>query len=219
MRGPSFEGSLRVGHVAGVPVHVNASFFIGAILFVSDYFTRGSVWTAALGLALIPTLFVSIVVHEAAHALVGRAFGVGCRRIELNAFGGLAYLDRTPRNRLDEIAILVAGPCSNFLLALMCGAAAGWLPSPWARAALGLARDLNVAFFVFNMLPGLPLDGGRSLLLLVEPWLGWRWAGRLVGTLGLCVAGACIFFGLREPFLFFAGMMIGQSSLALLQER
>jgi Zn-dependent protease len=213
----SLASPLRLGRVAGIPVDVHGSFFITGGLLAFAYFQRGSLRSVVLGLAFIVALFVAILVHEVAHVLVGHRLGAPCRRIELNAFGGYAQFAVMPRHRLDEIAVLVAGPCSNFALALLFGAAAGWAEAPLARAALHLARDLNVVLFVFNLLPAMPLDGGRALHLLAGSWLGARRTDVLVGALGLLVAGYCLLVGIVEPVLLFAALAITQASMGLLQ--
>ncbi|MDO4865477.1 MAG: hypothetical protein Q4C10_02895 [Clostridia bacterium] len=138
-------------------------------------------------------LLISLAVHEAAHLLAARALGIGVSELRLMPFGGSLALENPyalPPSRL--FAVSAAGPASN-LLALLSGAAlAHWrLLSP--DFALALLRT-NLVLMLFNLLPALPLDGGRMLYALLFPRLGRPRAARLGVALGRVAAGLLLAF-------------------------
>lgn len=149
----------------------------------------------SLAFAVAVFLFVSIAAHELGHALVGRRLGLPMTRITLFIFGGTAEISRQPERPRDELLIAAAGPLVSLVLALGFGALA------WAGpAAVGLPlvavghwlAMVNLALGLFNLLPGLPLDGGRMLHAVV--WSLSRNARR--ATQVAAVAGKLVAFGL-----------------------
>ena len=124
-----------------------------------------------LGLACALGLFTSVVVHELGHALVARLYGVETLEIRLWFLGGVARFKDIPKQRGAEALVALAGPVTSALLGLLL-----WLLVPVAGFSLGAQvitaylAVTNVALAIFNLLPALPLDGGRilrSLLALV----------------------------------------------------
>jgi Zn-dependent protease len=144
--------SFKLFTLAGFRIGAHWSF--AAALVVAGL-TRGGVSGVVFSLAL----FASILLHELGHALVARRRGVIIDGIDLHFFGGVAKMRTPPRSANDEIAIAVAGPLVS--LALGLGFLALSLAVPVQMVAwLGIA---NVVLAVFNMLPALPMDGGRVL--------------------------------------------------------
>lgn len=186
---------LRVGHLAGVPVYLGPSWVLVAavIVFLFGPVVRGIVpdlgagsYAVAFVFALL--LLLSVLVHEAAHALVGKACGYRVNRIVADFWGGHTAYDSADSTPGRSALVAVAGPAANAALAGL-----GWLvahalePSvPWLLAAGFTYANAFVA--AFNMLPGLPLDGGFLVDSLVWKLTGSRglgtlaagWGGRLV---------------------------------------
>lgn len=158
--------------------------------------SRGAYWT--MGLAGAAALFVSIILHELAHATVARRYGVQVRSITLFVFGGVADLHEEPPNARAEVRMALAGPAMSLvlaavLLALAAGGRASGTAGPlWT--VVGYLGGMNLALVVFNMLPAFPLDGGRVL----RAWL-WtrngdiraatRTAAAAGGALGIALMG------------------------------
>jgi Zn-dependent protease len=113
----------------------------------------------AIGVVFSAALFVSVLLHELGHAVVARRRGVPIEGIDLHFFGGVAKLAAPPRSPDDEIAIAIAGPLVSLALGVLLLAASFVVPLP-LLAWLGTA---NLVLFAFNLLPALPLDGGRVL--------------------------------------------------------
>lgn len=188
----------------------------------------------AIGLLATALLFASVVVHELSHAAVANRTGHPVRRCTLFVFGGMAHLTREARSPGAEIAIAAVGPLTSLAIggffALLARSVNG--PALWVEM-LRYLGVINVALAVFNLLPGLPLDGGRIL----RGVLWWRsgdyrratataagWGGDI--GLGLIVLGFLqVFSGalVGGMWLVFIGMCLrgaaGESYQAALLER
>lgn len=118
---------------------------------------------AALG------LFASVLVHELGHAVTARLYGVKTLEIRLWFLGGVAKLDEMPRGRGAEAVVAVAGPITSMLIGVLLWLA---LPLTLEQPSVALVASYlaitNVALALFNMLPALPLDGGRILRGVLE---------------------------------------------------
>ena len=169
--------SYRVARVAGIDVHVHATFLLLLAWFGLRYFREGGPAGAALGLASLLAMFLVVVLHEYGHALTARRYGIATRDITLLPIGGVARLESVPREPRQELAIAVAGPAVNVALALLLLAAlvvTGGAPTPGellsrdagaggARAILAWLLTVNVWLVLFNLIPAFPMDGGRVL--------------------------------------------------------
>lgn len=192
----------------GFPVHVGWQFFVWPVLIALDRSPVGLVtW--------IVVVFLSVLVHELGHALAFRAFGSHAS-IRLWGLGGLTY-GRTPRRRWQDVVVSLAGPVPPLLLI--------GLPAYVAyRSGVGgdnldlrrLLLDIwwaNLFWSVVNLLPILPMDGGR----LVEKLAG-HGPARITSVLsgvGVAVAGATV---LEDPFYVVVGLAVGGYNLYALVE-
>jgi Zn-dependent protease len=191
---------LRIGSVLGVPIFLTPSWlFVAAFITLSysDFLrsqvaglTAGRAHLLALGYAV--ALAASVLLHEVGHTVVSRLLGMQVRRIVVFLLGGVSEIEGESTRPRDEFLIAAAGPAVSFLLAAGCWAA-GLVPA--ADSSLAVVLQLlslsNLIIAVFNVLPGLPLDGGR-LLQAVVWWLGRSrnravrvaaWSGRGVAVL------------------------------------
>lgn len=141
-------------------------------------------------------LFLGLVLlHEVAHALVAHHYGLRVSRVELTPFGGRAYIpELTVLDPSVEISIALAGPFCNLLLAAVAPALAGMAGRLLAPGLLSMWTTVNLSLALFNLLPGLPLDGGRVVRALLASRLGWTQATRRLAAagqgLGLLVAAS-----------------------------
>ena len=138
-------------------------------------------------------LLISLGVHEAAHLIMARALRVGVSELRLMPFGGAISLENPyalPPSRL--FAVSAAGPAANLLTLLSGAALAHWrLLSP--GFALALLRT-SLVLMLFNLIPALPLDGGRMLYALLFPRMGRSRAARLGIRVGQVTAGLLLAF-------------------------
>jgi Zn-dependent protease len=148
--------SWRLGRVLGFPVEVNLSF----LLLLGVVF----LWMGGLaGLFVVGLAFGSVLLHELGHSIVARKLGVPISGIELSFFGGAAKMMDLPRTANHEIQIAAAGPAVSLALA---GLGFG-LGAIAASPLLALIGWINLIIAAFNLLPALPMDGGRILRALL----------------------------------------------------
>jgi Zn-dependent protease/CBS domain-containing protein len=188
-----------------VPVTVAPSWAITALLLAAVYgpvlrsavpsVGRGAAYGAALGFALVFGLCT--LAHEAGHTLVSLRLGYPVRRIVLFALGGVSEIEPEPSRARDEFLIAGSGPLVSVVIAVAAGFAYDAAPAGrLTTALLGLVFWSNAALAAFNLLPGLPLDGGRVVRaaaagLGARPLTATRvasWSGRLIAV-ALFVAG------------------------------
>lgn len=168
-------GALRLGRIAGVPVLLRPSWFLVAaalvVLFgpqVARIFPDLGMLAYVVALGYAAALLLSVLFHEAAHALTASAFGWPPTVIELNIWGGHTEFVARGATPGRSAAVAMAGPAANLLVAglgwalLQTGGVTGV-----AALLLWVVVVLNLLVGVFNALPGLPLDGGRIVESLV----------------------------------------------------
>lgn len=188
-----------VGRVLGIPIYLNASMILLAILvtlvyggYVESELGIGPPIGYAIGFGFVLCLVGSVLLHELGHALTARRFGIGVRGITLELLGGWTEMDRdAPTPRVDALVSL-AGPAVSLVLGGLGTVAALALPDRTVldQIAFQLAAS-NILVAIFNVLPGLPLDGGRALRAGVWALLKDRdratvvagWAGRGIALL------------------------------------
>ena len=207
------HNSFSLGKLFGIEIRADFSWLIGLVLLVwllnAHYFpmtypgwTSGAVLSAAVATAIL--FFLSVLAHELGHSLVSARLGMPVPRITLFIFGGLAQLSGEPKRPRDEFLISAAGPFVSLLLGL------GFSALSWAgpdRVGIPLAAFgkwlglVNLGLGLFNLLPGLPLDGGRILRALV--WSrtnSFRKATIVAGWAGRVLAFGLILWGIFQVF-------------------
>src|SRR5262245_48410205 len=185
-------GSISLGRLAGAPLRVHwSAILVAALVGAALYPDFGSFGTVVVVVAF----FASIVVHEAAHALVARRYGITTTSIDLWALGGMARLEKEPTTPRAEGWIAAAGPLASLLLGVIGIGGAFVLHA--ADAPLDLLRVfawvglVNAALGIFNLLPGSPLDGGRIVRAVRWSQHGNRYrAMREAGQAGRFIAWA-----------------------------
>lgn len=198
-------------HVSGIPVRIDYRWFF--VVALMSWITAASINSLVgntltsfiFGLLTTLVFFVSIFLHEYAHAVAARMEGVQVLEIVLHPFGGLARLRREPDTPRAEFRIAIAGPAASFVLAIFFGV----LMSLANSAGLDILRNLlfmlallNFLLAIFNLFPGYPLDGGRVLRAYL-----WRRgkdlneATILTGRCGQVIAVVLMLFGLFAAFV------------------
>src|SRR5690606_4535151 len=156
-----------------------------------------------LGLVAAVGLFASVVLHELGHAVTARLYGVQTLEIRLWFLGGVAQFKDLPRRRGAEAIVAVAGPVTSVLLALFL-----WALLP--RVALGATATTIIAYLaatnamlaVFNLLPAIPLDGGRVLRSLLALFLPRLRATQVAVAVSAGIAALLGFYGVVSGQLF-----------------
>ncbi len=195
---------MRLGSVYGIAFRVNPLFLL--IIMV-----------AGLGGYFVPALVLLglILSHELAHIIVARSYGVSITEIELMPFGGVARTsDLSDAGPGAEQAIALAGPLNNFLLL----AGGLWLKENFMvkdTALLDFFIEGNLSLSTFNLLPVLPLDGGRFLRNMLSGRFGYARAtrllaraGQVVGVVLIVSAGLFLVLGFLVPNGFALGLFL-----------
>ncbi len=187
--GSQIPAYLALFRGAGVPIDAGA-------------LERG--WTPYwLGLAGALGLFLSVLVHELGHAVVARFYGVKVKEITLWFLGGVAQFDTMPKQRGAEAVVAIVGPLTSGLLALLFGLLwQGVARQPAALFLLSYLTVTNAGLALFNLLPALPLDGGRVLRSLLALPMSHLRATRIAGTVSAVVAVLLGVYGVLSLNLF-----------------
>lgn len=195
--------SWRLGRLLGFPIELNLSFLILlAVVFIA--------FGGFTGVMIVGLAFASVLVHELGHAVVARHLGVHVSGIELGFLGGAAKMVDMPRRPDHEIAIAAAGPAVSIGIAGVALGLGGVLGSP-LLATIGW---INLVLAAFNLIPALPMDGGRILRALLAKRMSFVRATDLSVTVSRYVAVAFGVLGLGfglpwllilAPFLWIMG--------------
>ena len=180
--------------IRGIPLRIHPSWFVILGLatlafqqqYAAEFTARGSgapqLWLVALATALL--LFVSVLLHELGHSVAALSQGVKVRSITLFLLGGVASVERECSRARGALLVAAAGPAVSLALAavLIAGRHGAAHLSPLLGAMVTELGTLNLVLALFNLLPGLPLDGGLILKALVWQWTGSQRKGTQVAT-------------------------------------
>jgi Zn-dependent protease len=191
------QAGWRIGTVFGIPLYIDYSWLIilclVTVLNAGQYseqqqWAPAIAWGTGLGLALL--LFGSVLLHELGHSLVAQSQGIKVNSITLFIFGGVASIEQESKTPEGAFQVAIAGPAVSFTLFALLGVIATLVPgaSPVAIVARDLS-SINLVLALFNLIPGLPLDGGQILKAIVWKVTGNRfqavhWAAQAGKTLG-----------------------------------
>jgi Zn-dependent protease/predicted transcriptional regulator len=203
--------NLSLGKIIGIPIGLDYSWFLifGLLtwmLATSYYPAEFHGWTPVLywvtGAATALLLFASVLLHELGHSVVALRYKIPVRSINLYIFGGVAEIGAEPPSAVAELAIAIAGPIVSLALAAFFT-----LAKPFAAASaplFGIAKYLaymNMALFVFNLIPGYPLDGGRVFRAAVWGFThNLRRATLIAASVGRFFGFVFIFIGVWQVF-------------------
>ncbi len=212
------QSGWRIGSILGIPLFIDSSWFIILLLITVSYGLDplwqqswgGLAWVMGLALALL--LFGSVLLHELGHSMAAKFQGIAVNSITLFLFGGIASIDKESKTPGDAFKVAIAGPLVSFTLFLVLTGLSrvSGLPTP-AQVIIGSVAQINLVLTLFNLIPGLPLDGGQVLKAAVWKLTqsrikGIRWAARSGQILGW----VAITFGLIMAFAYqiFSGFWI-----------
>jgi Zn-dependent protease len=154
------------------------------------------------GFAFAVLLTLSLLVHEMSHALMAKRFGIPVRSITLHFIGGVTAIDGEPRSPKEELAVSVVGPLTSLALAGGAFALFQVTPDGLLSFVVGALAGANLVVGVLNLVPGMPLDGGRVLRAGVWALTGDPHRATLVaGWAGRAVAVLVLFYPVALPAL------------------
>lgn len=197
---PRPAGSLRIGRLAGADILVNRSWFVVAALIawlsaplVEEVNPGLGVGKYVVGFLFAVVLYGSVLLHEASHAVVARRMGFHVHSIHLHFLGGATHVASEARTPRQEFWIAVVGPLTSLAVGGLAVALAAVLPDGLVRVLVQGLALANLVVGVTNLVPALPLDGGRLLKAGVWQVTGnvhrgtvvAAWAGRGLAVLVL----------------------------------
>lgn len=198
------QSGRRIGSILGIPLQIDPSWFIILFLVTLSYGLESAwqqtwgllAWVMGLGLALL--LFSSVLLHELGHSVVAQRQGITVNSITLFLFGGIAAIDRESSTPGQAFQVAIAGPLVSFALYLLLSGLNLVPTLPLAlRVVLAEVARINLVLTLFNLIPGLPLDGGQVMKAAVWKLTGSRLQGvRWAARSGQILGWSAIVFGL-----------------------
>lgn len=199
------NGNIRIGNLFGIPFFINPSWFfvLGLVTWsygsgLTEFPQLTGIMPWVLGLVAALLLFSSVLAHELGHSFVAIAQGIPVKSITLFIFGGLATLEKESETPLQAFSVAIAGPLVSILLFGVFSVVVATVPlSPPIQAIISLVASINLILALFNMIPGLPLDGGNVLKAIV-----WKVTGNpnkgviIAGRVGQVIGWIAIALGL-----------------------
>jgi stage IV sporulation protein FB len=223
--------SFRVATVAGTEVRIHFTFLLLLVFWFSAGASHGGMPEALHTLVLVLAIFLCVLLHEFGHVLAARHYGIRTPDITLLPIGGVARLERMPREPAHELIVALCGPLVNVVIATLIGF--GLKLSPQMDLELDPVRmpfwvqmmQWNVFMVLFNMIPAFPMDGGRVLRAGMALFMDYGRATRAAASVGQAIAAlgfmaALLFF--HNPLLLIIALFIflsaGQEAAMVTEE-
>jgi len=203
--------SYQLGVFAGIPVKVHWTFGLMIMFIIYVAVQNGFPPVEfAYFILLVFTLFLCVILHEFGHALAAKYYKVKTRDIIISPIGGVARLEKLPKEPKEELLIAMAGPLVNVAIAFLCFAGlasifgiSGMDIDPSTTAPVDTASKffkmvfyINIVLFFFNLIPAFPMDGGRILRALLSLKLGRMRSTHIASIIGRMFALLFIAYGL-----------------------
>ena len=201
-RRPAYPpGTLRVGSIRGVDVLVRSSWFLVALLIavllaprIEQVEPGLGVFKYVAGLAFAVLFYLSLLLHEISHALMAQRYGLGVRSISLVFLGGFTEIDSETRTPGQEFKVAVVGPLTSIAVGLLFIPLLLVTPDGLLHFTVGGLAFANIIVGAYNLIPGLPFDGGHVLKSLVWRITGNMHRGTIVAAWGGRVAAVLVLF-------------------------
>jgi Zn-dependent protease len=208
--------SLTIGRFGATTLRVHLTFFLLLAWIGVSAWLKGGAPAARDSVLFIALIFGCVVLHEFGHILMARRFGIETPDVILLPIGGVALMPRMPEKPAQELAVAVAGPMVNVVIAFFLFLLLGAIhPDNLVRiddprvSLLARLAAANVFLVLFNMIPAFPMDGGRVLRALLAMKLGGARATQVAASVGQAFAFALGFLGLfGNPLLIFIAIFV-----------
>ncbi len=205
----------KIGTYLGIDVYIHMTFFLLLLWVAVSHWAQGAGGVGVFtGIVFVLAIFACVTLHEYGHALAARRFGIKTRDIMLLPIGGVARLERMPKEPVQEIYVALAGPAVNLVIAaflfVWLNITASFEPFSNLTMVSGPLLErlmvVNLFLLVFNMIPAFPMDGGRVLRAVLAIRGNYISATRKAAQVG---QGFAFLFGL-------AGLFIGNPMLVFI---
>jgi Zn-dependent protease len=215
--------TIRIGKLFGIDTYIHWSFWILLLWIALPTLLQGKMQESAIAILVIGIVFICVYLHELGHAKMAEQFGINTLDISILPIGGLARLEQLPKDAKAEFWIAIAGPLVNFALAALSFAIA---VISYGSSSIDAEKILSIHFWeqllvinlvlgVFNLIPAIPMDGGRILRSLLQNWMSRTQATRIAARVSRYIAMAMILFGIFYSFsLVLIGLFVLVGSFA-----
>ena len=211
------NNSIRLFSIRGIDLRLHITFPL-ILLWAAIQFglLAGELSSAFFGVVAVSILFVLVTLHELGHSFAAQHYGIEVKRIVLTPIGGVAQLGDIPDKPVQELVIAIAGPAVNLIIAVLMGLAVFGLGINLTDSLLSLGNMSgfsfstlfayifvsNIFLALFNLLPAIPMDGGRVLRALLALKLDYVQATTIATAVGRMVAGLMGRYGLYSGNFF-----------------
>jgi Zn-dependent protease len=202
-RPPAPTGTWRLARLGGVDVLIKPSLLVmGLVLvavFAPRFADRSGTSPYVLASAFVIALYVSVLVHELAHVVAAQAFGMRVHSVTMHLLGGETAIEGESRTPWQELSTAIVGPLASLLIGTGALALAGSMGPGVVGDIVWSVGSVNLLVAAFNMLPGLPLDGGRVLMAVIWQLTGRQATGtRVAAWIGRAAAVAVVVLALAR---------------------
>ncbi|MDY6902420.1 MAG: site-2 protease family protein, partial [Cyanobacteriota bacterium] len=197
----------RIGSLFGIPLFLDPLWFLilglATLNFGVSYQELGSVQAWSIGVIMALLLFGSVILHELGHSLVAQKQGIKVNSITLFLFGGVAAIEEESKTPGQAFQVAIAGPLVSIGLFVLLRLASDAIPDSIAlHMMLGDLARINLVLALFNLIPGLPLDGGQVLKSALWKVTGNRFqAVRMAARAGQILGYAAIALGFAVDYI------------------
>lgn len=210
--------SWKLARIAGIDIYIHATFLLLLAWVGFGYWQMaGTVDAVVNGITFVLAIFTCVILHELGHALTARHFGIATQHITLLPIGGIAALEKMPDDPREEMLVALAGPAVNVVIAVLLWIVVGnnlseplaqtqdWIDVPFLERLL----IVNIMLATFNMLPALPMDGGRVFRAALAMRMDHDAATETAAKVGRGIALVLGFVGLLySPILAFIALFV-----------
>ena len=209
--------SFSIGSISGIRIRIHLTFVLFLIWIGVVFWNEGGRPAMTNGLVYILLLFACVVLHEFGHILTARRYGSQTLDVVLLPIGGVARMKSIPEKPSQELAVALAGPCVNFVIAagLFVVLGSQTIMQDVTRPAkdipiLSQLAIANIALAVFNLVPAFPMDGGRALRALLSYRMDRAAATALATRIGhvLAIGFGVLGFIAGHPLLMLVALFI-----------
>ena len=188
--------SIRICRIFGIDVKVHISLTLILLILTYVFYTNKPPYGFSdlqnpmrliYSVAMAVSIFVAVLIHELSHSLVAKRLGAKVREIVLFIFGGVASIEKLPKEPKKEFTIAIAGPLASLILSLFIFA---------PNRFLHIFGYFNLILAIFNLIPAFPMDGGRVLRSLLAKKFGYIRATMISANVGKALAIFMGIFGL-----------------------
>ena len=208
--------SVTIGRIAGTAVRIHITFILFLVWIGASALRHDGGDAAMRNVLFIVLLFACVLAHEFGHILTARRYGINTPEVTLLPIGGVASLERIPDKPAQELAVALAGPAVNIVIALALVLIAGAvIPEEMQKiddpriSLVARLAGANLFLAIFNLIPAFPMDGGRVLHAVLSMKMGPQRATAIASRIGQGFAFLLGFAGLfGNPMLLFIAIFV-----------